>query len=59
VEEALFLGDKVAVMSSRPARVTRVISVPFSPEDRVADLKLSPEFIALRREVLATLGAPD
>jgi NitT/TauT family transport system ATP-binding protein len=58
VEEALFLGEKVAVMSNRPARVTRVISVPFSAEDRVADLKLAPEFIALRRELLATLGAP-
>ena len=58
VEEALFLGERVAVMSSRPARIARIFTVPFSPEDRVADLKLAPEFIALRREVLSTLRTP-
>ncbi len=50
VEEALFLADRVVVMAARPARIREVIDVPWGAE-RSHDLKLTPDFIALRRRV--------
>jgi sulfonate transport system ATP-binding protein len=53
VEEAIFLGDRVVVMSERPGRIRRVFAVTFErPRDRT-----DPEFLALRRDVLAELLA--
>lgn len=52
VDEAIYLSDKVVVMSRRPARVERVIDVKSSrPRARVQD-----EFVLLRSEVLSILG---
>jgi NitT/TauT family transport system ATP-binding protein len=42
VEEAVFLGHRVGVMSPSPGRIEVIFSVPFSLEERVLDLKLSP-----------------
>ena len=51
VEEALYLGQRVVVMAPRPGRIDSIVDVPFGPE-RHQDLKLSPEFIALKRGIL-------
>jgi NitT/TauT family transport system ATP-binding protein len=53
VEEAVFLADRVVVFSRRPARVLadRDILSRLGP-DRPLDLRDSPEFFALRTEVL-------
>ena len=55
VDEALFLGDRVVVMSTRPARICREIRVPFerprSPEDLVAD----PAYGVIKRDILHTV----
>jgi NitT/TauT family transport system ATP-binding protein len=51
VEEALYLGQRVVVMAPRPGRIDSIIDVPFGAERR-QDLKLSPEFIALKRSIL-------
>jgi len=50
LEEALFLADRVVVMSSRPGRIRRIVSVPF-PRPRSAELKTEPAFQELRREL--------
>jgi NitT/TauT family transport system ATP-binding protein len=50
VEEALYLADRVVVMGARPARIPATIDVPWGAE-RDHDLKLTDEFIALRRQV--------
>jgi nitrate/nitrite transport system ATP-binding protein len=58
VDEALFLSDRVALMTSGPAaRLGGVVSVPFErPRDRVAVLE-HPEYYALREELIGFLGA--
>lgn len=56
VEEALYLCDRVAVMTPRPGRVATEIEVP-SPRaaDRAAAVT-SPEFIERRERALRVLG---
>lgn len=52
VDEAVFLGDRVIVLSARPARVVADIAVPFG-QDRQLSLLSSEEFFAVRSRVLA------
>ena len=51
VDEAVFLADRIVVMTARPGRVKEIIplSIP-RPRDRT-----SPEFISVRGEVLSVL----
>jgi NitT/TauT family transport system ATP-binding protein len=51
VEEALYLGHRVIVMAPRPGRIDSIIDVPFGI-DRDQDLKLTPEFNQIKREIL-------
>jgi NitT/TauT family transport system ATP-binding protein len=50
VEEAIYLADRVVVMSSRPARIEEIVHVPWGP-NRGHELKTSDEFIGLRRHI--------
>jgi taurine transport system ATP-binding protein len=64
VEEALFLGTRLVVMSPSPGRVTQTFDdVPFS-RDFLAHgdarrVKSQPEFIAMRERVLSLIHARD
>lgn len=51
IEEAIFVGDRIALMSPRPGRIARIIDVPF-PRPRARELKTSDAFVELRREVM-------
>lgn len=55
IGEAIFLADRVFVMTPRPGRLARIIDVPFA-RPRTPDLQLTPEFNALVAEVRAVLG---
>ncbi len=50
LEEAIYLSDRVVVMSNHPGHVRRVVRVPFS-RPRDVDLKTTSEFQALRRDL--------
>ena len=50
IEEAVFLGDDVLVMTRSPANIEKQIEVPF-PKPRHVSLKLEPEFQAMRKEI--------
>ena len=54
VEEALLLSDRIYVMTARPGRISRVMTVPLQ-RPRTYDLVSSPEFTALKADLLATL----
>ncbi|MEO8132361.1 MAG: ABC transporter ATP-binding protein [Betaproteobacteria bacterium] len=51
VEEAIYLGQRVVVMAPRPGRIDSIHDVPL-PSQRAQDMKLSPEFIQLKREIV-------
>ncbi|HEV3156267.1 MAG TPA: ABC transporter ATP-binding protein [Candidatus Baltobacteraceae bacterium] len=59
IEEAIFLGHRVVVLSKSPGRVLRTFTVPFSLDERQEQLKLEPRFIALRRAIIDVLAAGD
>ena len=63
VEEALFMGTKLVVMSPRPGRITHTFELPFSRQyltgTPARQVKASPEFIRLREDVLKIIFAAE
>jgi NitT/TauT family transport system ATP-binding protein len=56
VEEAIYLSSRILVFSARPGRVISDMAVRFGPSElRSPELKLSPEFTALKRNLLDLL----
>ena len=58
IDEALFLSDRVAVMQSKPGRISEVIDVPFA-RPRSMELFNTPEFRALEDHVAHILYRSD
>jgi nitrate/nitrite transport system ATP-binding protein len=60
VDEALFLADRIVMMTSGPrARVGRIVDVPFGrPRERTEVLE-HPDYYALRGELIAFLEDED
>jgi ABC-type nitrate/sulfonate/bicarbonate transport system ATPase subunit len=56
VEEALYLADRVAVMSPRPGRIVAEIEVPLARPRPRRETVTSPEFGALREQAMEALG---
>ena len=56
VEEAVYLGTEVVVMSPRPGRIVERLKVGFSritaERDDIRAIKASPDFIAIRERIL-------
>jgi NitT/TauT family transport system ATP-binding protein len=50
IPEAVFLGDRVIVMSPRPGRIVRVIDVPV-PRPRSIDVMGEPQFGRLTGDI--------
>jgi taurine transport system ATP-binding protein len=58
VEEAVYLGTEVVVMSPRPGRILERLPLPFARNGEERDIravKSSPEFVALREHVLSLI----
>jgi NitT/TauT family transport system ATP-binding protein len=54
VEEAIYLGQRVVVMAPRPGRIDSIYDVPL-PAKREQDMKHAPEFLALKKQILARI----
>jgi NitT/TauT family transport system ATP-binding protein len=54
IDEAILLGDRVYVMTSRPGRLKEEILVPI-PRPRSVGMVMNPEFIELKRKILDLL----
>jgi NitT/TauT family transport system ATP-binding protein len=50
IDEAVYLSDRIFVMTARPGRFKAEIPVPFGP-DRSDPLRNAPEFLAIRKQV--------
>lgn len=64
IDEAVFLGQRVAVMTSQPGRIKTIIPIELTNRDvngasdatgRVNDLRSTPDFVAYRRRIWALL----
>jgi ABC-type taurine transport system ATPase subunit len=58
VEEAVYLGTEVVVMSPRPGRILERLPAPFARQEGDRDIraiKSSPDFVALREKVLGLI----
>ena len=51
IEEAIFLSDRVLLMTPRPGKIKAEFVIPFGAS-RQHELKLSDEFFALKREIM-------
>lgn len=50
IDEAVFLANKIYVMSARPGKIIREVNV-YLPHKRTLDLKDTPEFIQIRKGI--------
>jgi NitT/TauT family transport system ATP-binding protein len=55
LEEALFLGDRVVVMTPRPGTIAKIVECNFG-EERTSSLRTSSDFVSLRRELREFIG---
>ena len=51
IDEAIALGDRIIVLSSRPARVRETLTVDFPGERNLESIKASPLFVDLRAHI--------
>jgi NitT/TauT family transport system ATP-binding protein len=51
IEEAILMGDRVAVLSTRPGRVKRIIDIPFGHPRSISEIFADPRFAKLRNTV--------
>ena len=51
IDEAIYMSDRIVIMSPRPGRIERLLTANF---ERLRD-RSSPEFVELRGEILEYL----
>jgi NitT/TauT family transport system ATP-binding protein len=51
IDEAILLGDRVAVMTARPGRIKEVIDMPFAHPRDVESVRADPRFTELRQHI--------
>ncbi len=55
IDEAVYLGQRVAVLTSRPGRVKSVVGIDLPHREEADDVRSSPEFARYRHEIWALL----
>jgi NitT/TauT family transport system ATP-binding protein len=54
IEEALFLGNRILLLSNRPAQIKSIINIPFS-KPRNPDIRNNQQFIELKHKIWHSL----
>ncbi|MDX6258393.1 MAG: sulfonate transport system ATP-binding protein [Kribbellaceae bacterium] len=57
LEEAITLADRVVVMTASPARIKDTFPIGLERPRNVEEIRMTPEFIAIYREVWSSLSA--
>jgi NitT/TauT family transport system ATP-binding protein len=55
IDEAVYLGQRVAVMTSRPGRIKRIVDIPLGSRTASEDLRSAPTFARYRHEIWSLL----
>lgn len=55
IDEAIYLGQRIAIMTSRPGRIKQVIDVPTELRSDQEDVRSSPAFSQLRHQIWSLL----
>jgi NitT/TauT family transport system ATP-binding protein len=55
IEEAVYLGQRVAVMTSRPGRIKQIVDIPLTSRTAAEDLRSDPQFGRYRHEIWTLL----
>jgi NitT/TauT family transport system ATP-binding protein len=55
IDEALFLGDRIAVMTAHPGRIKEIIDVPFPHPRNLMELSVTPRFGELKLKIWRVL----
>ncbi|MFC7529815.1 ABC transporter ATP-binding protein [Actinoplanes sp. GCM10030250] len=55
IEEAVYLGQRVAVMTSRPGRIKEIVDIPLTARSATEDLRSDPQFAHYRHEIWTLL----
>jgi NitT/TauT family transport system ATP-binding protein len=55
IDEAVYLGQRVAVMTSRPGRIKQIIDIPLGSRTAAEDLRSDPVFARYRHEIWSLL----
>lgn len=58
IDEAILLGDRVAVMTARPGRIKEVIDLPFTRPRDMNAVRADPRFAELRAHIWGELHTP-
>src|SRR5215470_17921583 len=58
IDEAILLGDRIAVMSARPGRIKEVLDMPFGWPRKADAVRSDPRFAELRSHIWRQLHAP-
>jgi NitT/TauT family transport system ATP-binding protein len=51
IDEAIVLGDRIAVMTARPGRIKEVLDIPFGRPRDVEAVRADPRFAELRAHI--------
>ena len=57
IDEAILLGDRIAVMTARPGRIKEIIELPFSRPRDVEAIRADPRYAELRAHIWHELKA--
>jgi NitT/TauT family transport system ATP-binding protein len=55
IDEALFLGDRAAVMTAHPGRIKEIIDIPFPHPRNLMELSVTPTFGELKLKIWRVL----